>query len=178
MVGMTLGAGMLVSGLAGAGASAYGAWRAGKTQSDALKQSRRDLERDRRERQAAWDSWQESQAPVFQTRQDALMAQLGRYKGPVGGSWKSPDETPQVVETMATLTDVDIPHPENEHRGSDRNAGWSSAAHAVAGSGLGQRAGKKKRKSRTRVGTPVIVEDSVYEVPGSLGGRMGQLYRG
>lgn len=107
MIGMTLGAGMLVSGLAGAGASAYGAWQSGRTQSNALKQSRRDLERDRRERQAAWDSWQESQAPVFQTRQDALMAQLGRYEGPVGGSWESPDETPQVVETMATLTDLD-----------------------------------------------------------------------
>ena len=170
MIAMGIGTGMLIAGLAGAGASVYGAVSSGRTQSKALKQSQENLERDRRERQAAWDAWQTSQEPVFQTRQDALMAQLGRYEGPVGGSWEPAAEpTSGVVDTMASLSGARLPDLRGDYRGGSQAAGqWSQGSQ-----------GKKKRKSKKRVGEPAIVESAVVQVPGSpLAGRMGNLYRG
>lgn len=68
----------------GAGVSAlsniYGAKKAASVQEKALNQAQANLEKDAQQAEAAWASWHERQAPVMQTRNDALMAMRGQYK--------------------------------------------------------------------------------------------------
>ena len=68
----------------GAGVSAlaniYGAKKAASVQEKALAQAQANLEKDAQQAEAAWASWHERQAPVMQTRNDALMAMRGQYK--------------------------------------------------------------------------------------------------
>ena len=158
MLGMTIGAGMLVSGLAGAGASAYGAWSSGRSQSKALEQAQRNLERDRREKQAAWSSWQTAQEPVFQTRQDALMVQLGRHTGDIGKSWNQSEKSmPREEERMATLSLRDV----------NAKEAW-------------ERDNAKEAQELNRVQVQRVPNQGQIQRQQSRGtnGSMGQLYRG
>ena len=85
--------GMAIAATAGSAlANIYGAKRSGDIQEKGLAAAQRNLERDRDERAKAWQGWQESQAPVIQARNDALMARLGRYRGPVGGRPYQPQQ--------------------------------------------------------------------------------------
>jgi hypothetical protein len=105
----------------GAGISAisniYGAKKAASVQEKALNQAQANLEKDAQQAEAAWGAWYKRQAPVMQTRNDALMAMRGQYKRPPAGTpdlftpefrgWPSaPSQAPQVAQPQATMASV------------------------------------------------------------------------
>ena len=113
----------------GAGISAisniYGAKKAASVQEKALNQAQANLEKDAQQAEAAWGAWYKRQAPVMQTRNDALMAMRGQYKRPPAGTpdlftnefrgWPSaPSQAPQVAQPQATMASVSPPESQYE----------------------------------------------------------------
>ena len=98
-------------------ANIYGAKKAASVQEKALNQAQANLERDAKQAEEAWGAWYKRQAPVMQTRNDALMAMRGQYKRPPAGTpdlftpefrgWPSaPSQAPQVAQPQATMASV------------------------------------------------------------------------
>jgi hypothetical protein len=95
----------------------YGAKKAASVQEKALNQAQANLEKDAQQAEAAWGAWYKRQAPVMQTRNDALMAMRGQYKKRPEGTpdlftnefrgWPSaPSQAPQVAQPQATMASV------------------------------------------------------------------------
>jgi predicted Fe-Mo cluster-binding NifX family protein len=166
MVAISAAGATAIAGLAGAGASIYGAHSAGRTQDRALRQAQSNLERGREERQAAWKAWQESQAPVFQLRQDALMSMTGRYRGPKGGTWTPPTTPPMSNREQLSRSWAQRYTPPGTTMESMTDVGRGRLPPSMqVQTDWGQ--GNRGRFRR----------DGPMPVPGSgMNGRMGQLY--
>ena len=103
----------------------YGAKKAASVQEKALNQAQANLEKDAQQAEAAWGAWYERQAPVMQTRNDALMARRGQYKHRPEGTddlftpefrgWPSASsQAPQGAQPQATMASVSPPESQYE----------------------------------------------------------------
>jgi hypothetical protein len=106
-------------------ANIYGAKKAASVQEKALNQAQANLEKDAQQAEAAWGAWYERQAPVMQTRNDALMARRGQYKHRPEGTddlftpefrgWPSASsQAPQGAQPQATMASVSPPESQYE----------------------------------------------------------------